>query len=125
MDKRPQRLVDGLIRRECRAHVGCQQREVRPRAVALQILSADPSLEQRSIVLGAEIVVIRPGVMILRFAPTRGGSFPLFPLRSFLQWPAKWLEGSPDGAGSYRICRRELRLPTPVSSALSTFDRGV
>src|SRR5208337_1919831 len=30
------------------------------------------------------------------------------------QWPETRLERSPDRAGSYRICRRELRLPIRV-----------
>jgi hypothetical protein len=32
-----------------------------------------------------------------------------------IQWTKTPPERSPDGAGSYRICRRELRLPIPDS----------
>ena len=37
--------------------------------------------------------------------------------------PETRLERSPDGAGSYRICRRELRLPTPIEPFRGSLKR--
>src|SRR5208337_1011101 len=64
LHQRPERLVDRLVRREGSSNVGSQQHQVRPGAVALQILAADTPFEHRGVVLGTEVVVLGAQIIL-------------------------------------------------------------